>query len=344
MGGYHVSGREPDASHSQSPHHQQLDQGARGNSTFHHPAWPTFQTTYSDKYSPPPFDSSDAEHPKQQVLPAIFGDPTSSNYLDMHHGLPSNVWATGSTMPLLGEPMLCNGQLSPPNTTYSSFSSTSASDAMASMGLGTPLDTHSVGPADMTLVGLSTISPEVLRINPSPAPTCSSASTHSTSLPKRDGGGLPSAPPSFEQQCPRSVPQKHIDAKGRKALPDKPRAPHYFTTQSDAASSQKYSDKHTATHRSKHLADLKPKPHRTSLPEISSPEDLATVERNKQNEFLIQSKLAGMTYRDIKREGGFREAESTLRGRYRTLTKPKVARVRKPEWTERDVGAPRSRL
>jgi len=44
-----------------------------------------------------------------------------------------------------------------------------------------------------------------------------------------------------------------------------------------------------------------------------------------------------MSYREIRRAGGFKEAESTLRGRYRTLTKSKEERVRKPEWLEGDV-------
>jgi hypothetical protein len=59
--------------------------------------------------------------------------------------------------------------------------------------------------------------------------------------------------------------------------------------------------------------------------------------RSARDEFLVRSKLEGMTYRQIRLKGGFTEAESTLRGRFRTLTKSKEARVRKPEWTEADV-------
>ncbi|CAD6500821.1 BgTH12-06526 [Blumeria graminis f. sp. triticale] len=61
------------------------------------------------------------------------------------------------------------------------------------------------------------------------------------------------------------------------------------------------------------------------------------VRRTARDEFLIQKKKAGMSYREIKREGGFIEPESTLRGRFRTLTKAKSARVRKPEWSDNDV-------
>jgi hypothetical protein len=52
---------------------------------------------------------------------------------------------------------------------------------------------------------------------------------------------------------------------------------------------------------------------------------------------LIEWKNQGLSYKEIKVRGGFEEAESTLRGRYRTLTKPKHLRVRKPEWSNRDV-------
>lgn len=63
-----------------------------------------------------------------------------------------------------------------------------------------------------------------------------------------------------------------------------------------------------------------------------------------KNDFLVQSKLAGMSYKEIRRLGKFTEAESTLRGRFRTLTKHKTARVRKPEWDDNDVSMLESRL
>jgi hypothetical protein len=53
--------------------------------------------------------------------------------------------------------------------------------------------------------------------------------------------------------------------------------------------------------------------------------------------YLLQAKRLGMSYREIKQRGGFREAESTLRGRYRTITKDKNERVRKPTWQAKDV-------
>ncbi|OJI84149.1 hypothetical protein ASPTUDRAFT_122142 [Aspergillus tubingensis CBS 134.48] len=62
-----------------------------------------------------------------------------------------------------------------------------------------------------------------------------------------------------------------------------------------------------------------------------------TCLRDKRNAFLIDCKLRGLSYKDIKRIGGFKEAESTLRGRFRTLTKSKEHRVRKPQWHQNDI-------
>lgn len=56
-----------------------------------------------------------------------------------------------------------------------------------------------------------------------------------------------------------------------------------------------------------------------------------------KDELLVRCKGQGMSYKQIKELGGFEEAESTLRGRYRALTKPREARLRKPEWGEREV-------
>lgn len=68
-------------------------------------------------------------------------------------------------------------------------------------------------------------------------------------------------------------------------------------------------------------------------------DDSTLPTRSEKDEFLVKHKQAGMTYREIRKKGGFTEAESTLRGRFRTLTKPKEARVRKPEFQEIDVSS-----
>ncbi|CZR66201.1 uncharacterized protein PAC_16102 [Phialocephala subalpina] len=69
----------------------------------------------------------------------------------------------------------------------------------------------------------------------------------------------------------------------------------------------------------------------------SSPTVQAAHHRDAKDDFLVRSKLAGMSYKEIRRQGKFTEAESTLRGRFRTLTKHKAARVRKPEWNDNDI-------
>ncbi|KAG4442637.1 hypothetical protein IFR05_001893 [Cadophora sp. M221] len=82
---------------------------------------------------------------------------------------------------------------------------------------------------------------------------------------------------------------------------------------------------------------IKPKP----IEQPPSPQSFAAAqamrERTAQDEFLVKSKQAGMSYKDIRRIGNFAEAESTLRGRFRTLTKHKTQRVRKPEWEDNDI-------
>ncbi|MCJ1363144.1 hypothetical protein MMC16_002251 [Acarospora aff. strigata] len=70
------------------------------------------------------------------------------------------------------------------------------------------------------------------------------------------------------------------------------------------------------------------------------PTEDSVQRHNCKDAFLLESKLAGMSYKQIKEEGQFVEAESTLRGRFRTLTKHKDLRVRKPEWQEGDVSRP----
>jgi len=62
---------------------------------------------------------------------------------------------------------------------------------------------------------------------------------------------------------------------------------------------------------------------------------------DERDQFLVRAKRGGMSYRDIKDLGRFPEAISTLRGRFRTLTKRKEVRVRQPRWQFVDVGFPR---
>ena len=60
-------------------------------------------------------------------------------------------------------------------------------------------------------------------------------------------------------------------------------------------------------------------------------------ERQAKDDTLIRLRNQGLSYKEIKRQTGFVEAESTLRGRIRVLSKPAHQRVRKPTWRRSDV-------
>ena len=74
-----------------------------------------------------------------------------------------------------------------------------------------------------------------------------------------------------------------------------------------------------------------------SIPLSQSPGNDAKGKRMQRDELLMDLRRKGLSYREIKQRGRFREAESTLRGRVRVLTKDKRERVRKPEWQAQDV-------
>ncbi|KAM0517497.1 hypothetical protein ACHAPE_005029 [Trichoderma viride] len=61
------------------------------------------------------------------------------------------------------------------------------------------------------------------------------------------------------------------------------------------------------------------------------------ADRETKDRFLVEARAFEVSYKMIKLHGRFKEAESTLRGRYRTLTKAKEDRVRDPQWTAIDI-------
>ncbi len=66
--------------------------------------------------------------------------------------------------------------------------------------------------------------------------------------------------------------------------------------------------------------------------------DVAQAQREHNDQLLIDGKKRGETYKEIKlKMVGEKPAESTLRGRFRSLTKARKDRVRKPIWTKIDV-------
>jgi hypothetical protein len=63
----------------------------------------------------------------------------------------------------------------------------------------------------------------------------------------------------------------------------------------------------------------------------------AQVQRKADDDILLEGKKEGLTYKEIRKKMHTKCAESTLRGRYRSLTKARKDRVRKPVWREIDV-------
>jgi hypothetical protein len=61
------------------------------------------------------------------------------------------------------------------------------------------------------------------------------------------------------------------------------------------------------------------------------------AQRKADDEILLEGKRDGLTYKEIRKKMHVKCAESTLRGRYRSLTKARQDRVRKPVWHEKDV-------
>ncbi|TGZ79909.1 hypothetical protein EX30DRAFT_349871 [Ascodesmis nigricans] len=57
---------------------------------------------------------------------------------------------------------------------------------------------------------------------------------------------------------------------------------------------------------------------------------------DRNDAWLVHYRMQSIPYKNIKAILNLDEAESTLRGRYRTLIKPKNQRLRRPPWTEKD--------
>jgi hypothetical protein len=70
-------------------------------------------------------------------------------------------------------------------------------------------------------------------------------------------------------------------------------------------------------------------------PETVQPPLLLT--RKQQDAYLLTERAKGKGYREIKRSGNLPVSDATLRGRYRTLSKPPGRRVRRPTWQKNDV-------
>ncbi|GAO19695.1 hypothetical protein UVI_02061560 [Ustilaginoidea virens] len=60
--------------------------------------------------------------------------------------------------------------------------------------------------------------------------------------------------------------------------------------------------------------------------------------RKLEDRILLEARAQNMTYKEILDKYNFAVTESTLRGRYRAITKDSAERPRSPQWTESDVG------
>ncbi len=305
--------------------------------------WSTTPTTNAH----PRFLGPANADPRNRHAPWQDYDGTSVNqfgtYLNVHDGLPDPNWGDPNNLPVLGEPLECDHVR--PTPTYSSFSSSATSDEMGSLSLapvngrgGTRRDSRMKDPSAWDYA--PTISPSQLRINPSPIPNSSSESVHTTLLTSNNPELGPH--PGLDQPRQHNVPRsKHPGHQSRRELPRHgrlaslgvdssanrpPPPPHQVPSQKEVAPQP-------------NMGQLRPRPKGPAPPGGPKSNALTSqiAERAAKDELLIRLKEEGLSYREIRQQGNFKEAESTLRGRWRTLTKAKEERKRKPEWQENDV-------
>ncbi|CAK7265986.1 hypothetical protein SEPCBS57363_001867 [Sporothrix epigloea] len=135
---------------------------------------------------------------------------------------------------------------------------------------------------------------------------------------------LPTAAPS-----PAIVPARELAAEMHTPPPPPALEPPMFPS-----SSPRNSPPRPATRSQHHYGD-----HGDGETDARSPVSplmTSDSERARKDALLLQLRGEGYTYQEIRRRCHFTEAESTMRGRYRVLTKPKEERVRKPQWTAHD--------
>ncbi|KAI0025021.1 hypothetical protein F4780DRAFT_775492 [Xylariomycetidae sp. FL0641] len=342
------------------PSHRQPNKEAPGNEQVFWDNYPTanaYPTGFSGEFS---------HHNYHQ--PVYHTPPSGYQGINLtpQDGLPYG------SMPVFGEPATYDP--ASPSLLNSSFSSSAgdstASERMALMTLdaagvdprgGSRLTPVSGNPrphwGDAGGCDAATISPKMLRINPSPTPTEASSSFESAMLSKMatasgEDPTLAPAPADHHHHREYSIPLATLPSssshKRRKEASDKPPAsssskrrplPSEPSCVSSSSSSKgKTRARHHHHHHHQHLDVLRgltppPPPAATQ----SSSSSGGGPSRKAKDEFLVHCKKEGMTYKEIRVKGNFTEAESTLRGRYRTLTKVPEARVRKPGWEDNDI-------
>ncbi|KAK4184124.1 hypothetical protein QBC35DRAFT_442051 [Podospora australis] len=195
-----------------------------------------------------------------------------------------------------------------------------------------------------------TISPKLLQLRSTPTPSSSSESMRTSYLSPGDGVG------DYHTHNPNTdalrTVQTIASSKPRTMLPDHPRVllsnPDTIASSSDektsrhdngvvrSAATKKLIKPKGKSRRSRQSASL-----RLASSRINAAGRVKYAEsehdRKVKDDFLIQGRAKGLTFKQIKVEGGYLEAESTLRGRFRTLTKPVEKRLRNPRWYPVDV-------
>ncbi|KAI1494792.1 hypothetical protein F5X96DRAFT_665477 [Biscogniauxia mediterranea] len=331
-------------------HPQTNDKGLAGNEQMGFPGRyhtanahkPSFEETFGHRSAP------------WQYNPAAIRQ--REDYVDFQDGLPHS--ALYPPMPIFGE--TSEYGLGTPGMTNDGFSSSMgssiASDRMALMTLeSAPAqgNVSTINPeSDWRDTWPATISPKMLRISPSPTPKSSCESMRNDLVAS---GGSDIVPSSVDQRHAHdaySSSSKHSSHKHRKELPDKPRKSRATPSVSYRPISSAVKPAQMANSRSMPRHDIMPRydimpqaqgpaPRSPQIPrEPQAPQGLVApvdTRLSAKDEFLVTKKLEGMTYREIRTQGNFSEAESTLRGRFRTLTKRREDRVRKPEWQDNDI-------
>lgn len=139
-------------------------------------------------------------------------------------------------------------------------------------------------------------------------------------------------------ETPRTSMERPTSSKTRRKLPNGPAkddnvtAANFPSVASKKRSSVSFHRQSTSA-RSERQSDKCP----IGRPKKNDPSPSAIRERADKDALLINGRLTGLSYKQIKEQGKFKEAESTLRGRHRTLTKEKGERLRNPKWERVDV-------
>lgn len=299
-------------------------------------------------------------HPSNTITAADF-DPVALQ-ADPNHAswwaaniLPLNIIPTATALPFSH-----NGQLAETFNPWTRRSSQALSLPRHSMSL------HTVSPTVLSLGPLPApskaceLEPGVMIVDntdqdnsPHLAQTSSNMTTHLT--PRLVGLNhrqlLPDASPCFPP-CTKPLPSNDHRRESERRPTQVPQSKFQSTTHIGVRSNRRPLKEPKNPSPSPRIPKLiQPKPTSLDSTEATGPQlrttastpSIVTTEaktiqrRGSKDQFLVRSKLAGMSYKEIRQRGGFTEAESTLRGRFRTLTKDKNARVRKPEWADNDV-------